>query len=109
MRASRRHPVTYLADNGTFPRGPYDRHTPLEVYLAAGLALRLSNKIGDESIRYVAKNAGLSPQTVHNILNGKTWPDIFTIARLETSLRAKLWGNEHRRVPADWFYYPYLD
>ena len=36
----------------------------------------LDQKMGDESIRYIAKKAGLSPQTVLNILNGTTWPDL---------------------------------
>ena len=66
-------------------------------YLAAALAIRLDHKIGGESIRYIAKKAGLSPQTVLNILNGKTWPDLRTIAKLEIALNTRLWGNEHRK------------
>ena len=79
--------------------GPYRNETPPEAFLAVGLALRLKNKIGNESIRYVAKKANLGPQTILNILNGKTWPDLLTIARLEHALEAKLWGNEHRKQP----------
>ena len=93
----RAHPVTYVAKNGQFPRGPYRPRTPPEVYLAAGLSLRLNTKIGDESIRYIAKKSDLSPQTLLNILNGTTWPDLRTIAKLEVALGAKLWGNEHRK------------
>ena len=99
MPNSRKHPVTYLAQFGIFPMGPYRRGTPPEAFLAAGLALRLKNKIGNESVRYVAKKANLSPQTILNILNGKTWPDLLTIGRLEHALEAKLWGNEHRKHP----------
>ena len=57
-----------------FPQGPFRSGTPPEVYLAAALAVRLDHKIGGESIRCIAKKAGLSPQTVLNILNGTTWP-----------------------------------
>ena len=99
MRVSREHPVTYVVQKGTFPQGPYRRGTPREVFLAAGLARRLKNKIGNESIRYVAKKARLSPQTLLNILQGETWPDLLTISRLEEALEAKLWGNEHRKGP----------
>ena len=99
MRVSRKHPATYVVKKGAFPQGPYRNETPWEVFLAAGLARRLKNKIGKESIRYVAKMAGLSPQTLLNILHGETWPDLLTIARLEESLGAKLWGNEHRKGP----------
>ena len=99
MRVSRKHPATYVVKKGAFPQGPYRSETPWEVFLAAGLARRLKNKIGKESIRYVAKMAGLSPQTLVNILHGETWPDLLTISRLEESLGAKLWGNEHRKGP----------
>ena len=46
-----------------------------------------------------SENGRLSPQTLVNILHGETWPDLLTIARLEESLGAKLWGNEHRKGP----------
>ena len=99
MPVSRKHPVTYVASIGTFPQGPYRRGTPQEVYLAAGLARRLKEKMKGESIRYIAKKADLSAQTLVNILHGKTWPDLLTIARLENALGGKLWGNEHRKRP----------
>ena len=47
--------------------------------------------------RAVAEAAGIAPATVTNILNGKSWCDIDTLARLERALGAKLWGNEHRK------------
>ena len=99
MPVSRKHPATYIASIGTFPQGPYQKGTPSEVYLAAGLARRLQEKMKGESIRYIAKKADLSPQTLVNILHGKTWPDLLTIARLENALEGKLWGNEHRKRP----------
>ena len=46
---------------------------------------------------------GLSPQTILNIRNGKSWPDLRTIARLESVLRTRLWGMEHRKPYADHF------
>ena len=97
MRQSRKHPVTYLEKDGVFPNGPFRFETPREVFLAAALAIRLNNTIGNESIRYVAKIAGLSPQTILNILSGKSWPDLRTIARLEAGMRTRLWGMEHRK------------
>ena len=97
MSDPRNHSITYLAKKSSFPDGPYRSEAPPEVYLAAALATRLNNKIGSESIRYVAKKAGLSPQTILNIRNGKSWPDLRTIARLETALNTRLWGYEHRK------------
>ncbi|MDE2938892.1 MAG: hypothetical protein OXR67_08225 [Chloroflexota bacterium] len=67
--------------------------------MAAGLARRLRTGIEKESIRYYAYKARLSPQTIVNILNGNTWPDLLTIARLEYALETRLWGYEHRKNP----------
>ena len=98
MPNPRQQPTAFLAKKSLFPDGPFRLGTPAEVYLAAALATRLKNKIGNESIRYIAKKAQLSPQTILNILNGKTWPDLRTIAKLEIALNTRLWGNEHRKT-----------
>ena len=45
------------------------------------------------SVRYLAMDADLNPQTVHNILEGKTWPDLPTVHRLEYALGERLWVN----------------
>ena len=50
-----------------------------------------------EAAREIAELAGLSHQTVLNVLNGNTWWDAITIARLERALDTKLWGEEHRK------------
>ena len=97
MPQPRQHPITYLAKNGSFPHGPFRPETPPEVYLAAALARRLKMGIWRNSIRYVAKKADISPQTIINILNGKSWPDLRTIAKLENAFNSRLWGYEHRK------------
>jgi len=102
MPNPREHPVFHVAVGASFPEGPFRRGTPREVYLASALAQRLNKKIGDESIRYIAKKADLSPQTILNILNGKTWPDLRTIARLENAVNGRLWGAEHRQHREDY-------
>ncbi|MDE0352058.1 MAG: helix-turn-helix transcriptional regulator [bacterium] len=100
MAIAREHPVTYVVPGGAFPQGPYKKTTPSEVYLAAGLARRLRQRMKGDSVRYWASKAELSPQTLINILNGKAWPDILTIARLEKTLGGRsLWGSEHRKTP----------
>ena len=70
---------------------PYQPGTPADVHIAAALATRLHKRISVESIRYVAKRAGLGPRTIINILNGTTWPDLRTIAKLEIALNGRLW------------------
>ena len=105
MPTPRQPPAAHVTENGRFPNGPYRRDTPKEVFLAAGLSTRLNTKIGDRSIRHIARQADLSPQTILNTLNGTSWPDLRTIARLETALDADLWGKEHRQHRL--FYYRY--
>ena len=105
MPSPRLRPFTYIATDrfrdvekdGPFPYAQFRKGSPPEVFLAAALARRLQEKIGDESIRYIAKKADLSPQTILNILNGKSWPDLRTIAKLENALNGQLWGSEHRQ------------
>lgn len=43
------------------------------------------------SAREVARLTGVDYTTVSAILNGTTWPDLRTIARLEHGLQADLW------------------
>lgn len=47
--------------------------------------------IGDRSVRSAATECGLSHVTVLNALNGKSWPDAWTITHLERGLNAELW------------------
>ena len=42
----------------------------------------------------LAQEAGISRQTITNILTGATWSDLPTIYRLEVALQERLWINE---------------
>ncbi|MET0887166.1 MAG: hypothetical protein ABWX92_12015, partial [Mycetocola sp.] len=54
-------------------------------------AQNLRVRIGERSIRSVAADSGLSHVTLLAILDGRVWPDLATIARLERGLAAELW------------------
>ncbi|KQQ28660.1 hypothetical protein ASF54_08425 [Frondihabitans sp. Leaf304] len=47
------------------------------------------------SIRSVALDSGIGNVTLVSILAGKAWPDLATIARLETGLGVDLWPGRH--------------
>lgn len=49
------------------------------------------------SIRAVAAECGIGNVTLSNVLAGKAWPDLATIARLERGLGAELWPGLPRR------------
>ena len=52
--------------------------------------LRLRSAIGSRSLRSVALEAEVNPQTLANVLAGLAWPDLATVARLQMSLRVTL-------------------
>jgi hypothetical protein len=94
-KSPRRPPVEYLA-SGAWPNGQIHAKAPAETHLAQAMAGRLRIAIGERSVRQVAIEAELSPQTVANLVQGISWGDMVTIARLERVLGVTLWGDEHR-------------
>lgn len=59
--------------------------------VARQFALNLQSAIGSLSLRAAAKDCGLVHVTLASVLEGKTWPDLETIAKLEIGLNARLW------------------
>lgn len=64
--------------------------------VARQFALNLRSAVGDRSLRAAANACDLSHVTVASILDGRVWPDLETIAKLEDGLQTRLWP----RVPA---------
>jgi transcriptional regulator with XRE-family HTH domain len=81
--------------SGEWPTGALGRNAPEEAKLAAGIARRLAAAQGARSLRQLAAETGVSPGTLSNLLAGRSWGDVVTIARLETGLGVPLWGSEH--------------
>lgn len=90
-------PRDYVLARGKWPHGPFWARAPDELHFFVALAKRLRGLCDDEdrntTITAVARDADLSPQTVFNLLEGKTWGDLPTIYRLEVALNARLWRN----------------
>lgn len=61
--------------------------------IARQFVLRLRQAMGDRSVRSVAAQAGIHNVTLLNLLGGKSWPDLATIARLEVALNAELYSS----------------
>ena len=69
---------------------------------AAGEAARqftrnLRTAIGGASLRSAAASADINHATLMKILAGETWPDLETIAKLESGLKADLWPGRFNR------------
>ncbi len=48
-----------------------------------------------------SKRADVNPQTIANLLNGKTWGEAPTIFRIEAALSYELWTHDHLPPPED--------
>jgi len=59
--------------------------------VARVFAANLRQAIGEKSIRGAAEACGMNHATLIGILEGRAWPDMETIAKLERGLDAVLW------------------
>lgn len=64
--------------------------------VARQFTLNLRKAIGGRSIRAAAEAAGVNHSTLLGILEGRTWPDLETIAKIELGLQADLWPGRLR-------------
>ncbi|KTR23175.1 hypothetical protein NS330_03440 [Curtobacterium citreum] len=53
--------------------------------------------MGDQSVRSVATQAGMSHVTLLRVLKGEVWPDLATITRLEITLDTDLHSSRSVR------------
>ncbi len=97
-------PRDYLAPGATWPDGPLRPGAPPEAVLAWNLSRRFNDAYevrkkpgtpAELTYKKLAEKAGLSKTTVHNFLEGKTFPDMLTVDRLERVFRVRLWNWEH--------------
>ena len=97
-RALESQPSAYLAPGETWPEGELVDDAPDAARFAKKLAQRLKAGCGGDntpSINAIAKRAGVNPQTVANLLNGKTWGELPTIFRIEAAIEYELWTHDH--------------
>ena len=91
-------PLDYAVKRGDWPEGPLVGHAPKEALLAQGIARSFRECCAKKktNANAVARSVGLGSQTVYNLRDGKSWPNLITIARLEIHFNRRLWGNEHK-------------
>lgn len=63
--------------------------------VARRFALNLRDAIGDRSLRAASEATGVDHTTIQAILQGRTWPDLYTLAKLEQGLDADLWPGRN--------------
>ncbi len=88
MARPRRRPPRAHVTSGEWPTAKLDDPA---AEAAQEFAVRLATAAGEASLRGVEGLTGVDHTTVARILNGDTWPDMATVAHLESGLGADLW------------------
>jgi hypothetical protein len=80
--------------DGEFPGGRLRAGAPVAAAYAQAVARALVGALVGRNISEVCTQAGLSRSTVYDLLTGRTWPDMVTLAHLEATLGVRLWPLE---------------
>lgn len=86
-------PRAYSAD-GDWPHGPLLPDSPVAAGYAREIARRLVAAVGDRSRTEIADRADLSRSALHDLMTGRSWPDVVSLAKLEKTLAVRLWPDE---------------
>jgi transcriptional regulator with XRE-family HTH domain len=87
-----------LADNPeNWPHADLAGHPAAAVVQAIAAALTGELAARTLSRRGLAAMSGVNRQSINDLLAGTSWPDVATIALLETALRRRLWPT----IPLD--------
>lgn len=85
-------PRDYLA-SGTWPGGSVAKGAPPAVGYAKEISKRLGAALAERNQSAAAEQADLARSTLHDILTGRTWPDVVTLAKFERLLGVRLWPD----------------
>lgn len=88
----RQPPRAYLTA-GSWPDGSLAADAPPAVLYAAEISRRLREAIGDQPLQRVAEASGVARSSLYDILGGARWPDVFSLAKFEVTLGARLWPD----------------
>ncbi|GAA0940865.1 helix-turn-helix transcriptional regulator [Nonomuraea longicatena] len=93
-RARSAAPRDLAEDPQAWPHADLARHPAAAVVqqIAATLAGILAER--RLSLRGLAAASGVNRQSIADLLAGRSWPDVATIALLETALAVRLWPND---------------
>lgn len=87
-------PNEWVRSDGVWPDGPFRTGAPPYVAALASFTVRLREAIDGESLRTIARHAGMSHASLSRILRGETVPDTAALAALESALHTGLWSNQ---------------
>ena len=88
-------PSAYVISRGTWPDSPLMEDAPPEAFVLQIISKRFCGIVEPRGEAKVARKAGISRQTVRNILRGETWIDLPTLYRIEKGLGQKIWIRDY--------------
>lgn len=83
---------------GTWPDGRILAKAPVAARYAAHIARELRTQLDGRPASEIAAAAGLAKSTVYDLINGTTWGDMVSLAKLEQVLGARLWPADPNDV-----------
>lgn len=88
-----RAPRDFVAPGGSYPNGPWVEGTPVLVRYVASIVDAVANGMRDRrwSVLRASEELGVARQTMHDILSGRTVPDLLSIVRAEQALGRSVW------------------
>jgi len=93
-------PRDYLAPSGAWPNGPFEKNAPVSVLYAAHIASALDSAIDNAGMTRTAAAEALeiARPTLYDVLGGRTFPDLHTIAKAEQALGVQLWPDSEETL-----------
>lgn len=85
-------PREYLAA-GEWPDGRLKKSAPVAAQYALEVSRRLRAATEDRPLAAVAEEAAIARSTLYDLLQGRTWADLQSLAKLETVLGHRLWPD----------------
>jgi len=80
---------------GSWPDGDLLPEAPPEAWTAQAITVALQRAVLATSPRSLAAEADLAHTTIYDLLTGRTYGDVITIARLEAALGLALWPRRY--------------
>ena len=93
-RGLERPPIDYLAKGQKWPAGRLIKSAPEAARFVQKVVQQLNKMCGGKgqpTVYALAKKADVNPQTITNLMNGKTWGDVTILYKLEAALERELW------------------
>ena len=90
-------PRVFLA-TGEWPDGVLRDDAPVAARYALELSRRLRDATEGRALAVVAEDADIARSTLYDLLQGRTWADLQTLAKLEVTLGSRLWPELAERA-----------